>query len=193
MASRFPLCTAAVFTLATAVVPSLAAAQSGPSFVILVRHAEKAATPADDPPLSDAGRLRAAALADALADTRIDAILTTPFARTRDTAAPVAAARGIKPIDVPDQPDIEADIAAAAAAVRASKPGEAVLVVGHSNTIPAIIGALGGPNMPALCDTEYSNLFVLSLTAGGARLVRGHFGAPDPPNAADCNRMMKQR
>lgn len=193
MTSRLPFCLTAIVFLALAAVPEHVSAQAGPSLVILVRHAEKAASPANDPPLSDAGRTRAGELAEALADTRIDAIVITPFARTRGTAAPVAAAGGLKPIEVEGRGSVEADIAAAAETVRGRKPGEAVLVVGHSNTIPAIIGALGGPKMQALCDDEYSNLFVLSLAGGRARLVRGHFGTPDPPNAADCDRTMKVR
>jgi broad specificity phosphatase PhoE len=71
--------------------------------------------------------------------------------------------------------------------------GETVLVVGHSNTIPAIIGALGGPAMPELCDAEYANLFVLSMPARGRpRLVRASYGAPDAAGASGCNRGMSQ-
>jgi len=42
--------------------------------VILVRHAEKAAEPREDPPLSDAGRTRAEALARAVSPTGVTAI-----------------------------------------------------------------------------------------------------------------------
>ena len=80
---------------------------------------------------------------------------------------------------------------AVAAAVRAG--GSSVLVVGHSNTVPAIIAALGGPAMEELCDSEYSNLFTLALVPGQpARLVHGHYGAPDEPSAAECHEQMKQ-
>jgi hypothetical protein len=68
-----------------------------------------------------------------------------------------------------------------------------VLVVGHSNAVPAIIAALGGPTMPSLCDGEYANFFVLVPSSSGWRLVRGHSGTPDPPTAADCNRAMVQK
>jgi broad specificity phosphatase PhoE len=190
MILRFP----AFLVLLVALLPAHIAGQSGPALVILVRHAEKAPAPADDPPLSEAGRLRAAALSEALAETRIDAVVTTEYARTRDTASPVVAVRRSESTIVRARGrSDDAHVAAVVAAVRDRKPGEAVLVVGHSNTIPAIIGALGGPKMPALCDTEYANLFILSLTGGAPRLVRGYYGAQDPPNAADCNRAMKQR
>ena len=68
-----------------------------------------------------------------------------------------------------------------------------MLVVGHSNTVPAIIGALGGPKMDELCETEYSNLFTLALVPGQpARLIHGHYSAPDAPSATDCRRAMRQ-
>jgi len=62
-----------------------------------------------------------------------------------------------------------------------------VLVVGHSNTIPAIIAALGGPRMPDLCDPEYAGLYVLIIRANGTvSLARASYGAADPPDAAAC-------
>ena len=165
-----------------------ASAAGGPGTVILVRHAEKAALPSDNPPLSAAGLDRAAALAHALADARIDAIFATQYRRTQDTARKVVAARMIAPIIVKTGPTVEEHARAVAGAVQARAAGEVVLVVGHSNTVPAIIAALGGPKMPDLCDGEYANLFVLVTSADGVRLIRGHYGAPDPPSAADCNR-----
>lgn len=163
-----------------------------PSVVVLVRHAEKAAAPADDPALSAEGEQRARALAAAVADFRIDAIVTTQFVRTQRTAGVVAADRRLQPIVVKAGGDAAAHAEAVADAVRARPAGEAVLVVGHSNTVPAIIGALGGPTLPALCDAEYANLFVLVMAPGGPRLVRAQYGTPDAPAAADCARTMKQ-
>src|SRR5215813_10050359 len=64
------------------------AAQS--TTVIIVRHAEKAATPVDDPPLSAAGETRAKALWDVVKDAGVDAIITTQFVRTKETAEPTA-------------------------------------------------------------------------------------------------------
>jgi hypothetical protein len=61
-----------------------------------------------------------------------------------------------------------------------------VLVVGHSNTVPKIIAALGGPQMPEICETQFGNLFVLEPAPAGARLVRSLYGAADPPNAPGC-------
>jgi broad specificity phosphatase PhoE len=163
-----------------------------PSAVILVRHAEKAATPANDPGLTPGGTQRAADLAAALSDAHVSAIITTQLERTKATAKPLADAAKITPIVVPASSDIAAHVNAVVAAVASRPPGDVVLVVGHSNTIPAIIAALGGPKMPDLCDAQYSGLFVLQLRPNGPpSFVRGRFGAADPADADACTRTMK--
>ena len=179
--------------LAAFAVLSAVPAAAQPATVILVRHAEKAAEPGSDPALSDAGRARAHALAEVLADARVAAVITTQFQRTRATAAPLADSAGITATVVAATSDGRAHVKAVADAVRARPAGEVVLVVGHSNTIPAIIGALGGPRMPELCESEYDKLFVLELDAAPApRLIRARFGAPDDPAAPPCARGMRQ-
>ena len=66
--------------------------------------------------------------------------------------------------------------------------GEKVLVVGHTNPIPLIIAALGGPQLPHLCDAEYSNLFVMNLAPNrNPTLIRLHFGLGDPVSASECS------
>lgn len=159
--------------------------------VLLVRHAEKALEPGDDVPLTDAGRARAAALADALAHARVDAIVTTQFRRTKDTAGPLAQRLHLTPRVVEAGTDTRAHARAVADAVRGA--GRTVLVVGHSNTVPAIIAALGGPPLEELCESDYDTLFVLALPPGGEPgLTQSRYGAPDPPDASDCARSMRQ-
>jgi broad specificity phosphatase PhoE len=168
-----------------------AAAQSKPTVVILVRHAEKGTTPANDPPLTEAGVARAKALAAALLNTNVQAVITTELTRTRETARPLAEARGLTSETVHTGPT-DAHVKAVADAVRAHA-GQTVLVVGHSNTIPAIIGALGGPKLPDICDSQYSNFYVLILSADGkkADLVASSYGAPSPDPVATCPNSMK--
>ena len=161
-----------------------------PSTVILVRHAERAAEPRADPFLSPAGTQRALDLASALASAGVNSIITTHLQRTQLTAKPVGDAIGQTPIVVRAGGSGHAD--SVAAAVMRRPAGETVLVVGHSNTVPAIIAALGGPRMPDLCETEYSNLYVMELKAGSApRLIKAKFGAPDPADSDACNRAMR--
>jgi len=57
----------------------------------------------------------------------------------------------------------------------------AVLVVSHSDTLPAIIAALGGPRITPICDSIYDDLFVLVPTAGKMQFVHSRYGAPTPP------------
>jgi phosphohistidine phosphatase SixA len=120
----------------------LAMTQSAPGKVFLVRHAEPG--PGDDPALSAAGRKRAAELSAALRGAGITAILTSPLRRTRETAAPLAAALGLSPTPIDMARGIDAHIDELANAVRGHSGG-AMLVVGHSNTVPRLIGLLGGP------------------------------------------------
>lgn len=170
---------------------STAAAAATPQVVVLVRHAEKAEAPAGDVTLNDAGQARAEELAIALAEARVDTIITTQFRRTRDTAAPLARSLKLTPVVVQAGGETAAHARAVARAVL--EGGRSVLVVGHSNTVPAIIGALGGPAMAELCEGEYANLFTLVLVPGQpARLIHGHYGAQDAPAAGDCVRRMKQ-
>lgn len=179
-------------TLATAKVAAAPPAGALPAIVILVRHAEKATEPADDPALTGPGTERAKALATALADARVTAIITTQWRRTRETAAPLATARGLTPEIVATEPGKPAGAHAEAVAEAVARhPGGVVLVVGHSNTIPAIIAALGGPQLPDLADTAYGDLFVMTPGAGEAHLIRAQYGeegakaaptAPNPPH-----------
>jgi broad specificity phosphatase PhoE len=148
--------------------------------VVVVRHAERAAEPKDDPGLSEAGQARARALAEALADAGVSAVITTELLRTRETAEPLARARGLTPEVVRTVTgSVPAHAQAVAAAVK-KHAGGVVLIVGHSNTVPAIVASLGGPQVPAICDTSFSNLFVLTFDGDSARLVRSMYGAVDP-------------
>ena len=155
-----------------------AAIPAPPAFVILVRHAEKAEAPPDDPPLTEAGRARARALSIALRDAGVTAIVTSDALRTRETAGPIADALRIAPRAVGlGSGGIEAHVAAVAAEVR-RHPGEVVLVVGHSDTIPDLIRSLGGERLPRVHGVEFDDLFVLVPGADGARLIRSRYGPP---------------
>ena len=155
--------------------------------IILARHGEKAVQSGADPSLSAAGEARATALAQALASARLDAVFATEFTRTQRTAAPAAAAHHLRVRILPVHGDSLAHARAVAAAIRARPKGDAVLIVEHSNTIPAIIAALGGPELPELCTNEYATLFVLVRQPGREpTLIRSRFGAPDPAGA-ECN------
>jgi len=172
---------------ALGMLPTASSAQMrGDKLVFIVRHAEKASATDPDPSLSETGKARAVALAGALRDAQVTDILVTPRKRTRETAALVADARQLTEHVVPLSANATEHAAEVAAAVREAR-GNAVLVVGHSNTVPAIIAALGGPKMPDLCDAQYANLFIVRLpTRGDASLIRTQYGVPDPADAGNC-------
>jgi len=48
-------------------------------------------------------------------------------------------------------------------------------VVGHRNTVPAIIAGLGGPAVAAITDDDYSQLYLLWLGAGPPRLLTAKY------------------
>jgi broad specificity phosphatase PhoE len=164
-----------------------AGAQANASITaILVRHAEKAATPADDPPLTAAGEARARDLLAAVRDAGVSAIITTQFARTRATAQPTAAALSIVPSVVTAAGATHAQDVAAA--IR-KHPGQTVLVVGHSNTVPEIIQALGGKRPANICDAVYDNLYIVTIAADGkVGVVQARYGAASPADVT-CQKM----
>lgn len=158
--------------LATACLLLLTACSSQPvardtATFILVRHAEKATTPAKDPPLTEAGQQRAQRLADSLQGIRLDAIYSSPYQRTRQTAAPLAQAQRLTVVDY--TPD---DAAAFAARLRTDHPHGTVLVVGHSNTLPPLARALCACDVADMDERVYGIRYTVTFDASGrARLV----------------------
>jgi broad specificity phosphatase PhoE len=119
---------------------------------------------------------RARALLAAVRADGVEAIITTQFLRTKSTAAPTASALGIVPeVVAAGGPTHVQDVAAA---IR-RHAGQTVLVVGHSNTVPAIVAALGAPPPPPICDDEYDDIYVVTVPASGAaKLLRAKYGEP---------------
>ncbi len=150
--------------------------------VIFVRHAEKAAVPEDDPSLSEAGQRRAAELKRQLVDADvvagIDAVYATPFRRAEETARPIAEALELplNSYDANNTESIMEDI------VRKHK-GKIVLVVGHSNTLPALIGNMGASKkVPPIDEDEYDNIYIVSIPwFGKTKTIRLRYGEPYLP------------
>ena len=150
--------------------------------VILVWHAEKAAMPADDPSLSPAGERRVAELTRQLVDADVvagvDAVYSTPFRRTEETARPVAKALGltVNSYDAANTEEIMERI------VKVHK-GKIILVVGHSNTLPALIGNMGASKkVPEIAENEYDNIYIVSIPwFGKTKTIRLRYGEPYIP------------
>jgi broad specificity phosphatase PhoE len=158
--------------------------------IFVVRHAEKAADGGSDPALSPLGKQRATALGDALAEAEVRAIYVTQYQRTALTARPLAVRLGITPTVLPAQPDVAAHARAVASDILARHAGEAVLVVGHSNTAPAIVRALGGAAPEVLADNEFDNLFIVTVPPTGRPLtVRVRYGEANAERTPVPNKM----
>jgi broad specificity phosphatase PhoE len=156
-------------------------ATTEPTTIYVVRHAERASEEDRDSPLSDAGRARAEALANALEASGIETIYVTQYRRTRETVAPLAGRLGltIRTDTTTGGTDPARDLARR---VLAAHPGGAVLIAGHSNTVPAIVHALGGPELPELASTRYGDLFILTIAPDRpVRTVRVQFGGAGDP------------
>src|SRR5437762_4637294 len=129
---------------------------SAQPIVVIVRHAEKAANGGNDPDLSPAGHARAEALARILKDSGITTIFTTEFKRTQETAAPTATSAHVTPTVVAAK-----DTAALVGKLHQLN-GNA-LVIGHGDTIPSIVKALGITSSINIPDADYSELFIVIL------------------------------
>lgn len=154
--------------------------------VYLIRHAEKASETDEDPDLSSRGRARAESLAVQLRDSGVNIIITSHLKRTRQTAAPLARLRNIRPEVIPISPTLPAHERRTAEEVL-RHPGATVLVVGHNNTIPNIVERLGGGKIGDICTYEYANLIIMTLEKGRpARILVESYGMPDPPQVGNC-------
>jgi broad specificity phosphatase PhoE len=135
--------------------------------VFIVRHAEKASTGSKDPDLSVEGQKRADALAHILKDSQIASVFVTEFKRTQETAAPTARAAHVSPTVLPAN-----DTGALVEKLRALA-GNA-LVVGHGNTIPDLLKALGITMPVSIPDDDYTEIFAV-LVGDTPQLLRLHY------------------
>jgi phosphohistidine phosphatase SixA len=151
----------AVLGIAPALLLLFSARAQAEKAVFVVRHAEKQSPESSAPevPLSQAGTARAERLAAMLRDAGVNAIYATETVRARDTAAPLSRAAG-RPIQTYSALPSLADT------LRAD-PAAVALVVGHSNTVPALLAALGVKEKVTVTDPEYDNLFVVIPQASG--------------------------
>jgi len=137
----------AFFTLAACMTTTA----PGPPPVYVMRHLN---TPQGerDPDLLPEGQRAAQALAGWFGRERVRAIYVSDFRRTRQTAAPLAARLGLIPIvyDPADTPGLVARVRAG--------PHPA-LIVGHSNTVPDIVEALGGTRPPPLVHADFGDIW----------------------------------
>lgn len=129
----------------------VAATAASANTFYLVRHAEKLAD-GPDPALSACGRARAQALADYISDVKLEAVYATPYQRTQQTAAAVAEQQQLT-VQIYDPRDTDALLH------KLKEHSKPVLIVGHSNTVPALVTQLSAIDMAPLSEQDYSMLY----------------------------------
>jgi broad specificity phosphatase PhoE len=143
-----------------------------PITAYLLRHAEKV-DESDESGLTAAGQARAQALAEQLGREPIVAVLASQFPRTQLTVDPLAGRLGLE-VETLDAHDYDGF----AARVRALAAGQALVVSGHSNTIPLIAERLGVASPPPESEVAYGDLYVVRLQGDSATFERRRYGDP---------------
>ena len=123
-----------------------------------IRHAEKVISEDPNPKLDSLGELRAEQWAEIFKNISFDAVYSTDYIRTRNTATPTVESQGLElilyhPVNI--------DYTTFLVETR----GKIVLVVGHSNTIPAFVNKLIGTEKYKLIEHDnYGNLYIVEIT-----------------------------
>ncbi len=143
--------------------------------VILIRHAEKIIDPNNpDVDLSPAGQARAQEIVRMFGDAGINAIYATQYKRTQQSVKPLADKLGL-PINQVNSKNTAELISQ----IKSQHAGQIIFIAGHNSTVPEIIAALGGPQYPVIPETEYDNLYVVTVyRTGKAKVVKMRYGAP---------------
>ena len=130
--------------------------------LILVRHADRTG---ED--LNARGRERAQALVTALDGVPIDRIYSPGIKRNLDTAAPLAADRGLPVTRIPP--------VNAAPRLLSQSAGQSVIWIGNKGNLSEIWDAIGAPGEPPLA---YGDLFFVTRGRLGSPVVARHRFGP---------------
>lgn len=141
--------------------------------VILVRHAEKKIEPNNpDPDLAPEGVERANDIARVFGNAGINTIFATQYKRTQQTVKPLSDRIGV-PVAVLDSSQRDELIKR----IQTDLRGQTIFVAGHNNTVPAIASQLSGETFPIIPESEYDNLFIVTIYRfGKAKVVRLKYG-----------------
>ncbi len=153
--------------------------------IIFFRHAEQTSHDEADPPLSEAGQRRVAELTRQLVDADvvagIDAIYSTPYIRSLETARPLA-----DRLDLPINSYAVDDTEEILDTILKNHKGKIILVIGHSNTLPVLIANLGASKkVPVIAQNEFDNIYIISIPwFGKTKTIRLRIGEPYVADAA---------
>lgn len=128
----------------------------------LIRHAEKDRTDQSNgnPNLNFEGEKRAQRWANYFEDKQIDAVYSTKYFRTMETATPTAMTKKLR-IQYYDPRNMFDSI------FQTETKGKSVLIVGHSNTTPVFANKiLGEDKYQNMDDNDNSSLYVVTVCGG---------------------------
>ena len=139
--------------------------------VVLVRHAERI-NDTDTSSISADGWERAGVLAIVVREAGVKHIFVTEKRRTGQTAEPAAERLNLIPSVIPADrtPQLIDSIR--------TFGGEAILVVGHANTLPAILRSLDVHEPVIIPRDVYDDLFVVTVTRFRSSIVCLKYGRP---------------
>jgi len=128
----------------------------------LIRHAEKDRSDASnkDPDLTENGVLRAKRWSELLKQFQIDAVYSTNYKRTLNTALPTATHNHLTikkyhPVKIDMQQFLK------------DTKGKNILIVGHSNTTPGFVNNLIGREIYSdIDDSNNANLYIVTIKGG---------------------------
>ena len=125
----------------------------------LIRHAEKDRTNTTNknPNLNSDGVIRAEKWAKNFENIKLDAVYSTDYNRTQQTAAPTAKSKGL--IVQSYNPSKMYD-----SIFKKNTKGKTILVVGHSNTTPVFANAiLGQKKYKNMADNDNASLYIVTV------------------------------
>ena len=137
--------------------------------IYLVRHAEKdlSVDSYTDPPLTPCGKQRAIQLSNFFQDINLEAVYSTNYNRTENTALPTANAKGLKLKGYN-----AAELENFSEVLLGCKKD--VLVVGHSNTTTVLAGLLIGEKIEAFDLDIYNRIYQVVISKNSGRIHLFH-------------------
>ena len=133
--------------------------------IYIVRHVEKSTEPAHNPALTNEGKQRAETLKELLKYKNIQAIFSTPTARTMETAKPLSSL-----VNAPIQFYNNDTMTVFLQKIIDLKKN--VLIVAHSNTILPMLDALKlSHKVTSIPDNVFNNVFIIKIKGNKAETV----------------------
>jgi broad specificity phosphatase PhoE len=145
--------------------------------VILVRHAEKKLEPDNpDPDLAPEGVERAQQIARVFAEAGVNAIYATQYKRTQQTVKPLADRIRV-PVTLLNSNQTDELVSR----IQTTHRGQTIFIAGHNNSVPAIVSLLSNETFPQIPESEYDNLFIVTIYRfGKAKVTKLKYGNASP-------------